>query len=724
MDRKEIKKILVITLSNIGDVILTTPVLEALKENFPQGLLDVLVGPRGKEVLEKDSGIRKLIIYDKRALLRERLNLIKKLHDERYDLVVDLRQTVIPLLIRPRYRTPLLRKSKKDNLHMRDRHLRSIVMFRAPEHQPPKARFASEARRASLAKGGSTRAPEVYFDKIDEQYINNLLTKEGISSTDMLVVIAPGARSSTKRWPKEYFMEVCRRIKDEFKAKIILVGDSNDCGLCAEIREGIKENIFNFAGKITIPQLRFLLEKAKILITNDSAVLHCGSAANIPTIAIFGPTDPIKYGPLANNSVVLRRLLACVPCEKAQCRYRHRKCLESVKPREVVEATEKLLQASSFQHRVSAPYNYKRILVIRTDRIGDVVLSTPVIKNLRDNFPQSFIAMMVSPYTQDIIQGNPFLDDVIIFDKEEKDKSPFGALKFIFFLRKYRFDLAIILHPTNRVHIVSFLAGIPRRVGYSKKTGFLNTDRVGEEKYRGEKHELEYNLDLLRVLGIEPREKTLFVPLQRKAEQKVDLFLRKHAVKNGDLVMVHPGASCPSKIWPPQNFAVVSDKLTERYNSKILIATDKKDRALGEEVAEFMKHRPILALGEFSLSELASILKRAELFISNDSGPVHIAAAVGTPVISIFGRKQPGLSPRRWGPLGKNDIVLHKDVGCSLCLAHNCRIGFKCLKAITPEEVLEAAERIGVLKSNISRRQSRDPDKSSGKNQSFDFAQD
>jgi len=672
----KIKKILVITLSNIGDVILTTPVIEALKENFANASIDILVGPRGKEVLAKDKVIRKLIIYDKHGALKEKANLIIKLRQERYDLVVDLRRTVIPLLIRPRYRTPLLQKIPNNFLHMRDRHFSRIQMLRLP--------FTVY------------RLPRIHTDDNDEKYVMDLLSSEGLEQTDLLIVVSPGARSSTKRWPKEYFTQACRRVKDEVKAKVILVGDKNDYDLCAEIKKEIGEGIYNLANRTTVPQLRFLLEKAKILITNDSAVLHTGSAANIPTIAIFGPTDPTKYGPLSEESVVLRRLLACVPCEEAQCRYGHWICLNLVKPWEVMEATKRLLPASSLQPRASVPHNYKRILVIRTDRIGDVVLSTPVIKNLRDNFPQSFMAMMVSPYTKDIVEGNPYLDEVIVYDKDKKHKSVFSTLRFARSLKKYRFDLAIILHPTNRAHIISWLAGIPRRLGYVKKMGFLNTDRFEEKKYLGEKHELEYNLDLLRYLGIEPQDKTLFVPIHKEAEGKIDLFLQKHGIKNNDFIVIHPGASCPSKIWSPQNFAKVCDALVKRNNSRILIVTDKKDAGLGEEVAQNMAHKPVLALGEFSLSELAAVLKRACLVISNDSGPVHIAVAAGTPVISIFGRKQPGLSPKRWGPVGKNDIVLHKDVGCLECFAHNCKISFKCLEAITPEEVLKAVERIAV----------------------------
>lgn len=672
-DLKKIEKILVIGLSNIGDIILTTPVIETLKNISPKIRLDILVGPKGKEVLGKDNKIRNLIIYNKKSSLKEKISLVRNLRSEKYDLVIDLRHTLIPLLLKPKNLSFIFRISPKKKIHMCERHLRII-------------------EKMGLPKGSLINTPIVYFDKQDEEYIENLLRKEiGTDEEDILVVISPGARSSTKCWRKENFIEMAKILQNELlRAKIILVGSKDDFNLAEDIRKEIKKDIYNFAGKTTIPQLVFLLKKAKVLITNDSAVLHCGSVANIPTISIFGPTDPLKYGPLAKNSVVLRRLLPCVPCEKAQCRYGHRKCLELVRPWEVVEAGKRLIFAN-YELRITKR-NYKRILVIRTDRIGDVVLSTPVIKNLRYNFPQSFIAMMVSPYTKDAVEGNPYLDEVVVYDKEKKQRTILANLKFIFNLRKYKFDLAIILHPTNRVHSISFLAGIKRRVGYHKKMGFLNTDKIKEKKYLGEKHELDYNLDLIGYLGIPIYDKSLFFPISRETEEAVSVFLEKNGLEEKNFIVIHPGASCPSKLWPVENFASVADRLIGEFGFKILIVTDEKNSHLGERVKRLMEFSSIL--GRFSLKELGAILKKAKLFISNDSGPVHIAVAVNTPVISIFGRKQPGLSPKRWRPLGEKDMVLHKDVGCLNCLAHDCKIGFKCIKSISPQEVLEAVRKI------------------------------
>ncbi len=339
--------------------------------------------------------------------------------------------------------------------------------------------------------------------------------------------------------------------------------------------------------------------------------------------------------------------------------------------------------------------NFKRILVVRTDRIGDVLLSTPAIKALRKRFPQSHIAVMVRPYARDIVLGNPYLDELIIYDKYGSQHSLWQSIKFALGLRRKKFDLALVLHPTNRVHLVTYLAGIKRRVGFNRKLGFLLTDKIEHKKQEGRKHEREYTLDLLRFLKIEAEEKRLFMPLRKDSEIYIEKFLAEQGVERQDkLIAVHPGASCPSKLWPVERFAEVAERLAAEFKVKVVVAAGPDDLAIGKGLIGLAHCACIDAGGKTTLSQLASLLKRCSLFISNDSGPVHIASALDVPVVAIFGRAQSGLSPERWRPTGKDGMVLHKDVGCKHCLAHNCRKGFACLKAISVEEVLSAARKL------------------------------
>lgn len=339
--------------------------------------------------------------------------------------------------------------------------------------------------------------------------------------------------------------------------------------------------------------------------------------------------------------------------------------------------------------------NYKKILIVRLDRIGDVILSTPVIKAVRDAYPDSHIACMVRPYALDIVRGNPCLDEVIVYDKDGAHKSLLNTARFAAGLRKKKFDLAILLHPTNRTHLIAFLAGIPARVGYDRKFGSLLTKRIPHTKQLGLKHEADYALDMLRHIGIEPGEKRLHVPVHAESERKVKALFASAGIGEGDTVIaVHPGASCPSKRWRAERFAQAADRLAKAHSARVVIIASANDRAFGDKVASLMKAKALNLSGKTSVADLASVLKRSRLFISNDSGPVHIACAVGTPVVDIFGRNDRGLSPRRWGPTGKDDLVLHKEVGCSVCLAHICKRGFACLDAITVDEVVEAAGKI------------------------------
>lgn len=335
----------------------------------------------------------------------------------------------------------------------------------------------------------------------------------------------------------------------------------------------------------------------------------------------------------------------------------------------------------------------RRILIIRTDRIGDVLLSTPATKAVRDAYPNGHIAMMVRPYAEDIVDGNPYLDEVILYDKDGKHKSWAGTLKFAGEIRRKRFDTALILHPTNRSNLIPFLAGIPERVGYNKRLGFLLTKRLEDSKHLGEKHEIDYNLEVLRAAGIEAKDRILYMPIKEEDKKVIDRFFVLNGLNDSlGIIAIHPGASCPSKRWSAFRFGRVADELMERYGFKAVIIGGPQDVKTVKQMHQAMLKTPIILSEEHSLGEFAALLKRCKIFISNDSGPVHIAVAVGTPVISIFGRSDPGLSPKRWAPTGPKDMVIHKDVGCPQCLAHNCEINFKCLEAITVEDVLAAAE--------------------------------
>jgi heptosyltransferase-2 len=335
-------------------------------------------------------------------------------------------------------------------------------------------------------------------------------------------------------------------------------------------------------------------------------------------------------------------------------------------------------------------------LVIRLDRLGDVVLSTPVLHALRQAYPDAFLAMMVRPACRELIEGHPALNEVLLYEKDGAHHGIGPTMRFARSLRRLAFDTAIILHPTRRSHWVAWLAGIPVRIGYARKGAWLLTHRLAHRKQEGTQHESRYTLELLTPLGISVGDDVRpFVPVAPGALERVEHVLSQEARDPArPLVAVHPSASCPSKRWLPERFAQVADRLIQEHHVAVCLVAGEADADAAHQVAAAMRERAIVLAGRLTVGELAALLTRCRLLVSNDSGPVHIAAAVGTPVVAIFGRNQPGLSATRWGPLGQGHIVLQKDVGCVTCLAHRCDIGFLCLSSLSVEEVFRAAASI------------------------------
>lgn len=335
----------------------------------------------------------------------------------------------------------------------------------------------------------------------------------------------------------------------------------------------------------------------------------------------------------------------------------------------------------------------KKILVIRTDRLGDVLLNMPAVRALRHTFKNSHIAIMVQPVLKDIVEGNPDINEVITYDKNGRQRGLFETTKLIWRLREKRFDVAVMLNPAKWSNIITYLAGIPIRAGYDRKWGFLLTHKIRDEKYLGEKHEVEYNLDLVRkTLGADIQDKSLFIPITKEDEMYVSNLLQENGVSDNEkLIAIHPWSSCPSKLWPLDRYIQVASTLADSYGIRMAVVGEQQYKN-GSSLRTTNKIMDLC--GKLSLRQVAALFKRCKCLISNDSGPVHIACAVGIPCIVIFGRTLSGVGPKRWGPLGERNVVLQKDVGCATCDPQNCEYNYKCLMAITVEDVLNAVSHI------------------------------
>ena len=677
----EVKKILYITMSNLGDALMGLPAFDFLRRECPDARITVMAGPRTQCVFQNHPDVHRLIVYDKLASLRHKIELFFRLKKERFDVIVDLRDTFYRWGIPARHKNPAWLRYPDWCVHSSQKHLfKAVVTLRGPDIQ-----------EEEFLEFDARRNPSFISPK-DEAATDELLKKNNLTRADEFVLIVPGARSNLKKWHKEGYIEVIRSIKKIYGFPVAVVGDKNDQTLVTDIIQKTGTDSIDFSGKTTFGQLCSLVLRSKLVICNDSGVLHIASYLDKSVVGIYGPSDYKEYGPWSKRGIAVRKNILCAPCGQAHCRH-DRECIKTITPYDVMLAVRLILEGEEGKLRES---KYRRILIVRTDRIGDVLLSTPVIKALRDHYPLSYIAMIVSVQTKDLVEGNPYLDRVIVFDKDKQHKGLFRTLSFSKKLKQMQFDVAIILHPTMRVHFICFLAGIKERIGYDRKAPYFLTKTIPHTKQNGLKHEVEYNFDLLKPLGITTVYRELYMPIKMSSERLVEDLLKQAGITPQDkIVVVNPAASCISKRWPLQKFSEVIDRLMSAYPYlKVLIITDSIQRPIAEELLSLTESKPIDVSGRFNLSQLASLFKRCALVISNDSGPVHLSVAVGTPVISIFGRNQPGLGPRRWGPLGKSDVVLHKKTECAPCLAHACQQDFKCLEAVSVEEVLSVAARI------------------------------
>lgn len=660
----EVRKIIFITLSNIGDVVLTLPSLDYLKDRFKQAEFTVLSGPRASQLFCGDPRIKENISYDKHAPLREKIVLFNRLRREKFDVIIDLRDTVFRWVSPAAFKNPRIIKVPGDIQHLRLRHLYKT-----------KAAFKDNDDVEDINIPRSS----IYLDSNIKGKTEELLKKYNLSFSSDYIVVSPGARSLTKRWHKEGFVKICDQLLKYHS--IVLLGDKDDSDINKGINSQLNNRCIDLTGKTNLVEAIAILDNAKLVIGNDSAISHLSSYLNRSTLVIFGSTDENKYGPWSKYSVAVRKNTLCTPCGGDNCKNEWR-CMKNISPQLVMDYANALLRGE-LPKSLSC---YRRILVSRTDRLGDVLLSTPVIKNLRDNFPGSYIAAMIQSSLEELLKGNPYLDEVILLDKRGRHRGIINLFRFAMELKRKNFDLALILHPTVRVHILLFFAAIKERIGYDKKCGFLNTHILKHTKQFGQKHESDYTLDFLRELGIDKFDKTMFMPIYKDAEDWAENFFKEHKLCNNKVVLIHAQASCHSRLWPQDYYNRLIEDIVDIYNAKIIYVGIIRDESIkGEEGIVNMT-------GRTSIPQLASMIKHSDLLISNDSGPVHIAVALGVPVISIFGRNQPGLGPKRWAHLGEGSIYLHKDVGCKVCLAHDCNKGYACLKAIKPNEVLSCVD--------------------------------
>jgi heptosyltransferase-3 len=331
----------------------------------------------------------------------------------------------------------------------------------------------------------------------------------------------------------------------------------------------------------------------------------------------------------------------------------------------------------------------RNILVIKLRYIGDVLLATLTVRAIKAARPDVRVTMMVNRGTEDVLSGNPDMDEIVILDKG----SLAAQVRLIAGLRRRRFDTVIDLTDGDRAAFLSWISGAPVRIGFNDEhrwRGCFYTQVV--QSAPGVQHRIDRDLEALKPMSIQADSRNLQLWLTPEDANSADRLLDELGVQRAQsIVVLQPGARYWFKAWPPERFAELADRLTSQYGCQVLIGGSHQEGDLAQQIRRMAKSRPIILAGHTTIKQFAAIAKKSALFVGNDSGAMHIASAVGTPVVALFGPS----SPVEWGPRGGATEVIYKGLDCWTCYRPTCQRGEQnCMKLIAVDEVMSASGRL------------------------------
>lgn len=327
-----------------------------------------------------------------------------------------------------------------------------------------------------------------------------------------------------------------------------------------------------------------------------------------------------------------------------------------------------------------------RLLIRGVNWVGDTILTYPSVQQLRILFPRSHLTVVVPDHLVDLWRTFPYIDEIVSFRKEMKINPFWEDLKLIQILKRKSFDLAIIFPRSFHSAFQIYLTGIPIRIGYqSEGRSLFLTHGIPRTEEVLHIHRIYYYQKLIDLLGkIEnlPPPK-LFLRVEDR--EWADQTLKNFGISNGELLIgMNPGATYGvAKCWPSERFGELGKRLSEKLKVKILLFGKKEEQSIIGEICKSLGKNGIDLAGKTSLLQLAALLERCHLLITNDTGTMHMAAAVGTPVVAIFGSTNPATT----GPWGEEHTIVRKEVPCSPCFKRVCPSDHRCMDFIEVDEV-------------------------------------
>jgi heptosyltransferase-2 len=335
-----------------------------------------------------------------------------------------------------------------------------------------------------------------------------------------------------------------------------------------------------------------------------------------------------------------------------------------------------------------------RILIRSTNWVGDAVMTLPALEAVRENFPSALIMVLARPWVAPVFENHPAVDGILIYKKHDDVVKNLSEIRtMVHAIRKRRFDLAILFQNAFEAALLAFLGGAKSRLGFdSDGRGFLLTHGIKRTDEIFAVHQVEYYLSILKYAGLSAVSRNPVVYISEKDRAKADTLLKSNGISRSDFLLgLGPGAIFGNaKRWPVDRFAKIGDLASEQWNARVIIMGSDKEKEIGASMSSLMRNKPVDFCGKTSLGEAMGIVGRCNIFITNDSGLMHVSAALGVPTVAVFGSTDHIAT----GPRGIKTKIIKHDINCSPCLKPECPTDFKCMLSITVEEVWSEMENI------------------------------
>jgi len=342
----------------------------------------------------------------------------------------------------------------------------------------------------------------------------------------------------------------------------------------------------------------------------------------------------------------------------------------------------------------------KNLLIVRTDSIGDVILSIPLVELIKEHFPECEVSFLVREYTLDLIKDNSLIDNKLILKENNGEINFKENLELI---KKYNFDSVIVVYPTFKLALLLFRAKIKNRIGTGYRWySFLFNHKIFEHRKYGLKHELEYNLNLLQILGIKNQADfnnvKINLPINSESESFINDFISKNKIDiEKPIIIIHPGSGGSAIDLPINKFIELIKLLLEKSDSEILITGNESEKDLCNKLTIDSRIKNLA--GKFSLSQLIALIDKSDILIANSTGPLHIAAALGKYVVGFY-PKIKACSVKRWGPITNKRFIYEPQIDCNNCNRKQCE-RLNCMNSIDTNLVFEDIKKIfNLLKKN------------------------